>query len=138
MSYIQENRAREWLLRAGVRPTRQRLTLAKLLIGDGLNRHVCAESLHETVCNNSLNVSLATIYNTLRVFCEAGLMHEIHVDGHKSYFDTRTDDHPHFYWESTGKLTDAPKESIKFEKLPDAPEGFDVSRVDVVIRLKDL
>jgi len=137
MSNIKENRSRKWLLSAGVRPTRQRLTLAALLIGDGLNRHVCAESLHETVCSNSLNVSLATIYNTLRIFCDAGLMHEIHVDGHKSYFDTRTDDHPHFYWENTGKLTDAPKESIKFEKLPNAPEGYDVSRVDVVIRLKD-
>jgi len=68
MSNIQENRSRKWLLSAGVRPTRQRLTLAALLIGDGLNRHVCAESLHETVCSNSLNVSLATIYNTLRYF----------------------------------------------------------------------
>ena len=121
MVNIQENRGREWLKSAGVRPTRQRLTLAELLIGDGLNRHVCAESLHETVCSNSLNVSLATIYNTLRTFCDAGLMHEIHVD-----------------WESSGKLTDAPKESIRFEKLPDVPQGYNVSRVDVVIRLKDL
>ena len=132
-----EIRSRNWLSSANVRPTRQRLALAALLVGDGLNRHVCAESLHETVCEKSLSVSLATIYNTLRTFCDAGLMHEIHVDGHKSYFDTRTDDHPHFYWESTGALSDAPKESIKFEKLPHAPEGFDISRVDVVIRLKD-
>ena len=136
MSNIQENRSRKWLLSAGVRPTRQRLTLAALLIGDGLNRHVCAESLHETVCSNSLNVSLATIYNTLRIFCDAGLMHEIHVDGHKSYFDTRTDDHPHFYWEDTAELVDAPADQLKISVLPDAPEGAEIAKVDVVIRLR--
>ena len=89
MSYIQENRGREWLLSAGVRPTRQRLTLAKLLIGDGLNRHVCAESLHETVCNNSLNVSLATIYNTVHAFKNKNYLKEISINSYKSYFDTK-------------------------------------------------
>ncbi len=137
MKTTTENRGNVWLNSANVRPTRQRLALAHLLVGDGQNRHVCAESLHEAAISNELSVSLATVYNTLRVFCDAGLMHEIRVDGHKSYFDTRTDDHPHFYWESTGELTDAPKESVRFDTLPHAPEGFEVSRVDVVVRLKN-
>lgn len=137
MTATPETRSIDWLNSASVRPTRQRLALARLLIGDGQNRHVCAESLHEAVCAQEESVSLATVYNTLRAFCGAGLLHEIRVDGHKSYFDTRTDDHPHFYWETTADLTDAPKESVKFEALPTAPEGYEVSRVDVVIRLKD-
>ena len=78
----------------------------------------------------------STVYNTLRAFCDAGLMHEVVVDGSKSYFDTRVDDHPHFFWEETGRLTDAPPEQLEIARLPDAPAGTVVSKVDVVIRLK--
>lgn len=120
-----------------MRPTRQRVALAALLVGDGQDRHVCAESLFEAASNEAETVSLATVYNTLRVFCEAGLMTEVSVDGHKSYFDTRTDDHPHYYWEDQGKLTDAPKNAVRFVDLPEAPEGTEVARIDVVIRLRD-
>ena len=137
MKTTEENRSIDWLNSANVRPTRQRLALAHLLVGDGENRHVCAESLHEAASTLEMSVSLATVYNTLRAFCDAGLMHEIRVDGHKSYFDTRVDDHPHFYWEDTGDLTDAPKESVRFDALPHAPDGYEVSRVDVVVRLKN-
>jgi len=136
MTSTEENRSIEWLSSANVRPTRQRLALAQMLVGDGQDRHVCAESLHASVCDQEQSVSLATVYNTLRVFCDAGLLHEIRVDGHKSYFDTRTDDHPHFYWEDSSELSDAPKESVRFQALPEAPAGFEVSRVDVVIRIK--
>ena len=132
-----ETRSSVGLNCATVGATRQRLALAQLWVGDGENRHVCAESLHEAASTQEMSVSLATVYNTLRVFCGAGLMHEIRVDGHKSYFDTRVDDHPHFYWEDTGELTDAPKESVRFDTLPQAPDGFQVSRVDVVVRLKN-
>ncbi len=83
-------------------------------------------------------VSLATVYNTLRAFCDAGLMNEVVVDGSKSYFDTRTDDHPHFYWEDSAELTDAPKDQLQFTGLPDAPAGTEIARVDVVIRLRRL
>ena len=75
--------------------------------------------------------------NTLRAFCEAGLMTEVTVDGHKSYFDTRTDEHPHYYWEASGKLTDAPKSAVVFASQPEAPKGTTISRVDVVIRLRE-
>ena len=131
-----QERGTEWLARGGLRPTRQRLALAALLVGDGEDRHVTAESLYALAGQAGEKVSLATVYNTLRAFCEAGLMNEVVVDGSKSYFDTRTDDHPHFYWEDTHSLTDAPAEELEIAHLPQVPEGMAVSRVDVVIRLR--
>ncbi|WP_116130968.1 iron response transcriptional regulator IrrA [Tropicimonas sp. IMCC34043] len=125
-----------WLAGGALRPTRQRLVLAELLVGDGMNRHVTAESLFDAVRDAGERVSLATVYNTLRAFCEAGLIREITVDGTKSYFDTRTDDHPHFYWEDTQTLTDAPAAELKIVSLPVPPAGAEVTSVDVVIRLR--
>ena len=129
-------RVTEWLAQGNLRPTRQRLALARLLVGDGENRHVTAESLYALTAASGDKVSLATVYNTLRAFCTAGLMNEVVVDGARSYFDTRMDDHPHFYWEDSHDLTDAPADQIQITGLPDAPPGMQVSRVDVVIRLK--
>ena len=129
-------RGEAWLKAGKVRPTRQRLALAQLLVGDGRNRHVCAESLHAAAASGPEAVSLATVYNTLRTFCDAGLLSEITVDGNKSYFDTRTDEHPHYYWEDEGRLTDAPKSAVLFETVADAPEGMEIARVDVVIRIR--
>lgn len=131
-----EHRSIAWLAGAGLRPTRQRLALATLLVGDGIDRHVTAEGLFASARDAGESVSLATVYNTLRTFCEAGLMSEITVDGSGSYFDTRLDDHPHFYWEDTAELSDAPKAELEIARLPDAPAGAEVARVDVVIRLK--
>lgn len=133
---LAQQRAADWLNSAQLRPTRQRLTLARLLVGDGCNRHVTAESLHDAAATGPEPVSLATVYNTLRAFCAAGLVTEVTVDGARSYFDTRTDDHPHFYWEDEGRLTDAPTDSVRITDLPDAPDGAEISRVDVVIRLR--
>jgi Fur family transcriptional regulator, iron response regulator len=130
------DRSTVWLAGAGLRPTRQRLALAALLVGDGLNRHVTAESLHAAAARTGGGVSLATVYNTLRAFCDAGLMNEIVVDGSKSHFDTRMDDHPHFYWEDSHTLTDAPKDELEISRLPKLPEGMELGRVDVVIRLR--
>ena len=104
-----------WLTEAGLRPTRQRLALANFLVGDGRHRHVTAESLYSAVKKSDENVSLATIYNTLKVFSDAGLIREILVDGTKSYFDTRIDDHPHFYWEDESILTDAPNNELEIQ-----------------------
>ncbi|MFL4468357.1 iron response transcriptional regulator IrrA [Tateyamaria armeniaca] len=125
-----------WLAGAGLRPTRQRVTLAALLIGDGQHRHVTAESLFEAAKAQGDGVSLATVYNTLRAFCDAGLMQEVMVDGSKSYFDTNTHDHPHFFWEDEAKLTDAPSDQLVIAQLPDAPAGAEIASVDVVIRLR--
>lgn len=136
METLAAKRGTRWLARAGLRPTRQRLSLATLLVGDGKDRHVTAESLHAAASAAGEPVSLATVYNTLRAFCEAGLINEISVDGSRSYFDTRLDDHPHFFWEEEGRLVDAPAEDLRIARLPDLPEGAELSRVDVVIRLK--
>ena len=129
-------RATDWLARGGLRPTRQRLALARLLVGDGQDRHVTAESLFALTGGAGEKVSLATVYNTLRAFCEAGLVNEVVVDGARSYFDTRVENHPHFYWEETHALTDAPAEEVTISALPAAPIGTEIARVDVVIRLR--
>lgn len=128
--------ATEWLGKAGLRPTRQRVTLAELLVGDGHHRHVTAESLFDSVKAEGASVSLATVYNTLRAFCEAGLLQEVTVDGSKSYFDTNTHDHPHFFWEDDARLTDAPADQLEITRLPAAPAGAEIASVDVVIRLR--
>lgn len=130
------DRGTKWLTEAGLRPTRQRVSLAALLVGDGRYRHVTAESLFEASRAAGEKVSLATVYNTLRAFCAAGIVQEVTVDGSKSYFDTRMDDHPHFYWEDTAELTDAPADQLEIARLPDAPAGAEIAKVDVVIRLR--
>lgn len=136
MTDLTLERAADWLGRAGLRPTRQRQALAALLVGDGQDRHVTAESLFAASQETGEKVSLATVYNTLRAFCDAGLMQEVTVDGARSYFDTRLEDHPHFFWEDTAELTDAPSEGLQIVSLPRAPDGTEVVRVDVVIRLR--
>lgn len=133
---VRAARGARWLMGAGLRPTRQRLVLATLLVGDGKDRHVTAESLHAAASAAGEPVSLATVYNTLRAFCEAGLINEISVDGSRSYFDTRLDDHPHFFWEEEGRLVDAPAADLEIARLPQLPEGAELARVDVVIRLR--
>ena len=136
MAQGQQDIETNWLAGAGLRPTRQRMALASLLIGDGQHRHVTAESLFEAAKAQGDGVSLATVYNTLRAFCDAGLMQEVMVDGSKSYFDTNNHDHPHFLWEDDGKLTDAPSDQLVISQVPDAPEGAEIASVDVVIRLR--
>ena len=128
--------ATDWLSGAGLRPTRQRVALARLLVGDGQHRHVTAESLFADVQTQGERVSLATVYNTLRAFCDADLIQEVMVDGSKSYFDTNTHDHPHFYWEDENRLSDAPADELEISRLPSAPDGAEISAVDVVIRLR--
>lgn len=130
------DRATNWLSNAGLRPTRQRMALAQLLVGDGNHRHVTAESLFEAARDEGASVSLATVYNTLRAFCDAGILQEVTVDGSKSYFDTNTHDHPHFYWEDEGRLSDAPSDELVITQLPSAPDGAEIASVDVVIRLR--
>lgn len=126
----------KWLTAGGLRPTRQRVALASLLVGDGMDRHVTAESLFASVKSQGEQVSLATVYNTLKAFCDAGLMQEVTVDGARSYFDTNTSDHPHFYWEDDAVLTDAPMDQLEITRLPDLPKGAELTAVNVVLRLR--
>jgi Fur family iron response transcriptional regulator len=126
----------ERLRSAGLRPTRQRLALARLLFGQG-DRHLSAEQLHEEAVLHKVPVSLATVYNTLNQFTEAGLLREVVVEHGRSYFDTNTSDHHHFFHESDGLLRDIPGSSVVLSSIPDAPEGTEVARVDVVIRVRN-
>ena len=119
---------------AGLRPTRQRLALAKLLF-DCEDRHVTAEQLHSEAHAANIKVSLATVYNTLHQFTEAGLLREVVVDSSCTYFDTNVSEHHHFFHEDQGVLTDIDGEEVNIHALPAAPEGTKVSRVDVIIRL---
>ncbi len=119
----------------GLRPTRQRLALGRLLF-DGGDRHVTAEKLHGEAVEAGVRVSLATVYNALHQFTEAGLLREVVVDPGKSYFDTNTNDHHHFFHEDSGVLDDIPGDAVAMAKMPETPEGSAISRVDVVIRLK--
>jgi Fur family iron response transcriptional regulator len=125
----------EKLRNAGLRPTRQRLALAELLFGDG-DRHVTAEAMHSEACEAGVKVSLATVYNTLHQFTEAGLLRQVTVDAERFYFDTNTGAHQHFYSEDDGELIDIPGESIAIAGVPTPPRGMTVERVDVVVRLK--
>ena len=131
-----EARVRDWLARGGLRPTRQRRALAMLLVGDGCNRHATAESLFEAARGAEEPVSLATVYNTLRAFTEAGLLSEIAVDGARAHYDTCVEDHPHFYQEDESLLSDAPAAAVSFSSLPEPPEGMEIAKVEVVIRLR--
>ncbi len=126
----------ERLKSAGLRPTRQRLALAKLLF-EGGDRHVSAEQLHSEAVADNIRVSLATVYNTLHQFTEAELLREVVVESGRSYFDTNTGDHHHFFNEDGGALTDIPADALDVAKLPDAPDGTEVKCVDVIIRLKN-
>jgi Fur family iron response transcriptional regulator len=120
---------------AGLRPTRQRLALARLLF-DGADRHVTAEQLHGEATAASISVSLATVYNSLHQFTGAGLLREVVVEPGRSYFDTNIDDHHHFFCESTGALQDIPGTAVMVGELPRAPAGTEISRVDVIIRVR--
>ncbi|HWK45363.1 MAG TPA: Fur family transcriptional regulator [Stellaceae bacterium] len=119
---------------AGLRPTRQRLALGALLF-DGGDRHVTAEQLHGTALERLIPVSLATVYNTLHQFTAAGLLREVVVEPGRSYFDTNTSDHHHFYVEGQGNLLDIPGSHVTVGDLPSPPDGMVVSRVEVIIRL---
>lgn len=125
----------EHLRTAGLKPTRQRLALAELLFSEG-HRHVSAEDLHAEIRDQGIHVSLATVYNTLHQFTSAGMLREVSVDGAKAYFDTNTHTHHHFFVEGENRIIDMPGVDFDEEHIPDVPEGMEVVRVDVVVRLR--
>lgn len=119
----------------GLRPTRQRLALARLLLESG-HRHVTAEQLHGEAVAAGIPVSLATIYNTLHQFTEVGLLRETVVEPGRSYFDTNTADHHHFFCEATGELQDIPAHHLSVSGLPLPPSGTEIRRVDIIVRVR--
>jgi Fur family transcriptional regulator, iron response regulator len=119
----------------GLRPTRQRLALVRLLLENG-DRHITAEQLHGEAAAADIQVSLATVYNTLHQFTEAGLLREVVVEPGRSYFDTNTTDHHHFFCEATSKLQDIPGQNVVVSGFPLPPLGTEICRVDVIIRVR--
>lgn len=124
----------ELLKRADLRPTRQRHALGQLLF-NGPDRHITAEELHAEVVALGERVSLATVYNTLHQFKKAGLLRELAIDGARTYFDTNTSNHNHFFVEADGNLVDIPSHTIRVDGLPEPPAGMRISHIDVVVRL---
>jgi Fur family iron response transcriptional regulator len=120
---------------AGLRPTRQRLALGRLLFAGG-DKHVTAEALHLEAARVGAQLSLATVYNTLHQFTAAGLLRQVVVDGEKTYFDTNTGEHHHFYAKDCEILVDIPGDAVVINGLPKAPAGMEIERVEVVVRLK--
>lgn len=120
---------------AGLRPTRQRLALAEILFAAG-DRHVSAEALHGEALAAQVPVSLATVYNTLNQFTEAGLLREVAIEGDRSYFDTNTSNHFHYFIEGEDRLQDIGTEDIAITGLPPLPDGTAIDRIDVIVRLK--
>lgn len=125
------------LRRSGLRPTRQRVALASLLFAKG-DRHLTVEELHEEAIAAGVPVSLATVYNTLHQFTEAGLIRVLAVESAKTYFDTNVSDHHHFFVEGENRVLDIPVSNIEIGNLPEAPAGMRISHVDVVIRLRPI
>ena len=125
----------EMLQAAGLRPTRQRMALGWLLFGKGA-RHLTAEMLYEEATLAKVPVSLATVYNTLNQLTDAGLLRQVSVDGTKTYFDTNVSAHHHFYLENNHELVDITDPHLMLQKMPEIPEGYEIARVDMVVRLR--
>jgi Fur family iron response transcriptional regulator len=126
---------REMLRQVGLRPTRQRMALGWMLFAKG-DRHITAEMLYDEATRAKVPVSLATIYNTLHQFTAVGLLRQVAVDGSKTYFDTNASKHHHFFIEDESTLVDIPQSAMVVDKLPIPPAGYEIVRVDVVVRVK--
>jgi Fur family iron response transcriptional regulator len=125
------------LKESGLRPTRQRVALARLLLQNG-HRHVTAEELFQEARTAGIPLSLATVYNTLHQFTAAGLMAEVVAGSGQSYFDTNPTSHYHYFDKSTGEIIDVPEEAIQFLRLPEPPPGKVIDRIDVVVRIRSV
>ena len=128
-------KAIELLKNVALRPTKQRIALTKILFQEN-NLHVTAEQLHSEAIRKGYKISLATVYNALNSFKEAGIVKQVLVEPGKIYFDTNTESHHHFYIEETGELVDVPDDECKIVSLPRIPAEYMVSQVEITIRLK--
>jgi len=123
------------LRRAGLRPTRQRLLLGEFLFARG-GRHVTAEMLHAEALEANVHISMATVYNTLNQFTDAGLLRQIGVDGSKSFFDTNPAAHHHFFVDQEDRLLDVPGPGVEIDRLPDPLPGYEIAEVDIIVHLR--
>ncbi len=135
IAYRQDDDLEIRVREAGLRPTRQRIALAELLFAKG-DRHLSAEELHEEALNAGVAVSLATVYNTLHQFTEAGLLRILALEGSRTYFDTNTSDHHHFFIEGENRVVDIEAAPVSVHNLPEPPEGMEIVNVDIIVRLR--
>lgn len=123
------------LRESGLRPTRQRVQLARLLFSGG-DRHFTAEALYTEAVQGGISVSVATVYNTLQQFTNAGLLRRLASVDQKAWFDTNLTEHHHMFFEDDGRLTDIPEGYLSLGALPPVPEGMEIMGIDVVVRLR--
>ena len=126
---------KEKLRKAGLRPTKQRMIIANILL-NGINRHFTAENLQNEINSSGNSMSIATIYNCLKKFRNCGLIKQVESSKETAIFDTNIDQHHHFLDEETGELIDIENEEINLFKLPEIPKGYMNSGVEVLIKLK--
>jgi Fur family iron response transcriptional regulator len=126
---------KERLRQVGLRPTHQRMALGWILFAKG-DRHVTAEMLYEEATCAQISVSLATVYNTLHQFTDAGLLRQVAVDTSKAYFDTNNSAHHHFFVEDRNELIDIPPANVFVGTMLTPPEGYEIVRIDIVVRLR--
>jgi Fur family transcriptional regulator, iron response regulator len=129
-----ETRARGILEQHHIRPTAQRMKLAEILLAAPC--HLTAEQILVSLRESSRKVSKATVYNTLKLFVEQGLVRQIHCDGDRCVYDSRIAPHHHFQNLDTGEMIDISPDDLAFERLPPLPQGTEIAGVDVVIRLR--
>ena len=130
------SKAIKTLQKNNVRPTKQRMILAKLLF-EKETKHISAEELYDEVKNDDRKISLATIYNTLKQFSQIGLIREIVVDQNKSLYCTNNESHYHLYIEDEGKIVDIPKKNIDLN-IPAIPACLKLHNIDVIVRIRTL
>ena len=130
------NQAIKKLSNIGVRPTKQRMILAKLLFENG-DRHISAEEIFDELKKDDRKISLATIYNTLKQFTDIGLLREINIDQKKSIYCTNHDRHYHLYIEDEGKIIDIPQKNIDLN-IPQIPACLKFHNIDIIVRIRTL
>ncbi len=127
-------RTQSRLTEYGIQPTAQRLQIAELLFAR--DQHLTAEQIIQGLADSGTQVSKATVYNTLKLFAEKGLLKPVQVDPERGLFDSNMAPHHHFHVEDTGELIDVPPGSVEFSRLPALPPGTESVAVEVVIRVR--
>ena len=123
---------------SGLRPTKQRVEIAKFLFDRDKTLHFTVESLEKHLAKKTnFQFALATIYNTVHAFKKAGHLSEVDVRGKKTYFDTNTSNHHHFYDSETSELIDIDASEVVIQKIPKAPNGKKIKNIEVFINLKN-
>lgn len=123
------------LKECGILPTQQRLEVAEILLEKP--QHLAADQIIETLRRQGRRVSKATVYNTLKLFSERGLVRELHVDASRRFYDSTTHAHHHFFNVESGELRDIPHDQVRILDLPTLPEGTEQASIEVLIRVRD-